>query len=81
MKIIAVAPKLLTIITCALAAFFVHAEGGNPDADAKLVGACAACHGKDGNSESPANPKLAGQGEKYLLKQLRDIQSLSLIHI
>lgn len=35
--------------------------------------ACGACHGADGNSASPF-PKLAGQGEKYLFKQLRDIR-------
>jgi cytochrome c553 len=34
---------------------------------------CSACHGVDGNSASPF-PKLAGQGEKYLFKQLRDIR-------
>lgn len=52
-------------------------------AQAQLVGdaaagkgmsvACGACHGADGNSASPF-PKLAGQGEKYLQKQLRDIR-------
>jgi cytochrome c553 len=31
---------------------------------------CAACHGADGNSGSPANPKLAGQHADYLYKQL-----------
>ncbi len=31
---------------------------------------CAACHGADGNSPSDMFPKLAGQGEAYLLKQL-----------
>ena len=31
---------------------------------------CAACHGADGNSTSPANPKLAGQHADYLYKQL-----------
>src|SRR6056300_751676 len=35
---------------------------------------CAACHGADGNSAAPTFPKLAGQGEKYLLKQLMDIR-------
>ena len=35
---------------------------------------CSACHGPDGNSAVPAFPKLAGQGEKYLLKQLKDIR-------
>ncbi len=36
---------------------------------------CAACHGADGNSPSGAFPKLAGLGEKYLLKQMRDIRA------
>lgn len=35
---------------------------------------CAACHGPDGNSAVPNFPKLAGLGEKYLLKQLTDIR-------
>jgi cytochrome c553 len=35
--------------------------------------ACGACHGADGNAAAPF-PKLAGQGEKYLFKQLRDIR-------
>lgn len=37
--------------------------------------ACAACHGAQGASAAPNFPNLAGIGEKYLLKQLRDIQS------
>ncbi len=36
---------------------------------------CAGCHGVDGNSLAPTFPKLAGQGEAYLLKQLRDFKS------
>ena len=35
---------------------------------------CAACHGADGNSAVPTFPKLAGQGQKYLYKQLKDIR-------
>lgn len=31
---------------------------------------CAACHGPDGNSPLPANPKIAGQFADYLAKQL-----------
>lgn len=31
---------------------------------------CAACHGADGNSAIPANPKLAQQHPVYLIKQL-----------
>jgi cytochrome c553 len=36
---------------------------------------CGACHGPDGNSMAPNFPKLAGQGNRYLLKQLNDIKS------
>jgi cytochrome c553 len=31
---------------------------------------CVACHGADGNSVAPANPKIAGQFSEYLHKQL-----------
>jgi len=50
-----------------------HAEG-NPQAGKDKVAVCGACHGMDGNSLAPNFPKLAGQGERYLLKQLRDIR-------
>ena len=33
------------------------------------------CQGPDGNSMAPNFPKLAGQGERYLDKQLHDIKS------
>jgi cytochrome c553 len=33
---------------------------------------CAACHGVDGNSTAPANPRLAQQHSDYLYKQLLD---------
>ena len=36
---------------------------------------CLACHGADGNSPLAINPKLAGQGQKYLVKQLKDFKS------
>ena len=36
---------------------------------------CASCHGVDGNSEIPMNPRLAGQSAKYLVKQLQDYKS------
>lgn len=37
--------------------------------------ACAACHGADGNSPTPANPKLAGQGAEYVEKQLHNFKA------
>jgi cytochrome c553 len=36
---------------------------------------CAGCHGVDGNSVVPTFPKLSGQGEKYLVKQINDIKT------
>lgn len=36
---------------------------------------CAACHGADGNSMVPNWPKLAGQHEQYLVRQLKLIKS------
>lgn len=39
--------------------------------------ACAACHGADGNSPTPANPKLAGQVAEYLEKQLHGYKAVS----
>jgi cytochrome c553 len=47
---------------------------GNADAGKAKAVACGACHGADGNSPAPTFPKLAGQGERYLLKQLKDIK-------
>ncbi len=37
--------------------------------------ACAGCHGEDGNSVNPEWPKLAGQGEAYIIKQLSDFKA------
>jgi len=54
----------------------VQAAGVKGDAaagEAKAV-TCGACHGVDGNSAVPTFPKLAGLGEKYLLKQMKDIR-------
>ena len=45
-------------------------EDGDALKGANMVAACAACHGTDGNSISPAWPTLAGQNQKYLLDQL-----------
>jgi cytochrome c553 len=51
------------------------AAAGDAKAGAAKVALCSACHGADGNSATPNFPKLAGQGEKYLLKQLSDIKA------
>ncbi|MCY1174912.1 Cytochrome c4 [compost metagenome] len=51
-----------------------HAAGDAAAGQAKAA-VCGACHGPDGNSMAPNFPKLAGQGERYLTKQLHDIKS------
>lgn len=48
---------------------------GDAEAGKGKVATCGACHGRDGNSGIAANPKLAGQGAKYLYKQMKDFQS------
>lgn len=36
---------------------------------------CVGCHGVDGNSPLPANPKLSGQHAGYIVKQLQNFKS------
>jgi cytochrome c553 len=43
--------------------------------EASFAAVCAACHAADGNSGTPANPKLAQQHPEYLLKQLQEYKS------
>ncbi len=51
-----------------------HAAGDAAAGKAKTA-VCAACHAADGNSAMANFPKLAGQNEKYLLKQMKEIKS------
>lgn len=50
------------------------AEAGYGDAQrgAQLAGTCAACHGLDGNAEADPSlyPRIAGQSERYVARQL-----------
>jgi len=48
---------------------------GDAKAGQAKAAVCGACHGIDGNSLAPNFPKLAGQGERYLLKQIHDIKA------
>jgi len=43
--------------------------------EARYTAVCAACHGADGNSGSPTNPKLSQQHPEYLVKQLQEFKS------
>ncbi|MCQ8104509.1 cytochrome c4 [Methylomonas sp. SURF-2] len=69
--------KLLTVsIALALATStgFVFAQG-NTGAGKEKAASCAGCHGEDGNSTMPGFPKLAGQHQGYLVKQLKAFKS------
>lgn len=49
---------------------------GDPEAGKSKVVTCGACHGQDGATPiDPTYPVLAGQNERYLLRQLQMIQS------
>lgn len=48
---------------------------GNAEAGKTKAAACAGCHGADGNSAIPTNPKLAGQHADYLAQALREYKS------
>lgn len=43
---------------------------GDAKAGATKAGACAACHGMDGNPVDPQYPRLAGMPERYIAEQL-----------
>jgi cytochrome c553 len=56
--------KLITITLVML--FTATAWAGDPAAGQQKSQVCAACHGVDGNSPIPMNPRLAGQYADYL---------------
>ena len=74
--------KLPVSLLCAAAAavlsFSAQAQSAKPDlakGAAAYGNVCVACHAADGNSSTPANPKLAGQHPEYLIKQLQEYKS------
>ena len=58
-------------LACALSPLAPAQAGGDPEAGKQKAVVCSACHGVDGNSINPLWPKLAGQHEAYLAKQIR----------
>lgn len=43
---------------------------GDAEAGAAKAAVCAACHGVDGNPSDPQYPRIAGQNERYIARQL-----------
>ena len=65
------------LLTLGITGVAFAAEGppkGVATAGQAKAAVCGACHGPDGNSPAPNFPKLAGQGERYLTKQMHDIK-------
>ncbi len=67
--------QLVTALTFSIFAFTCLADSGDPAVGKTLSATCAACHGVDGNSVNAEWPKLAGQHEAYIVKQLQDYKS------
>lgn len=65
--------SLLTLVSLAVLGS-VQAAGDAAAGKAKSV-TCAGCHGPDGNSVAPNFPKIAGQHESYLVKQLTEYKN------
>ncbi|BFI94771.1 MAG: hypothetical protein RSP_02810 [Rhodanobacter sp.] len=67
-------PAAATPATAAPAAEAAVKPGDAAAGQAKAA-ACGACHGMDGNSTDPQYPKLAGQSEQYIVRQLQNFKS------
>jgi cbb3-type cytochrome c oxidase subunit III len=75
-----IAPLLMAAALAAPALSFAAPEtaAAKPNlaaGEARFTAVCASCHGADGNSGAPVNPKLAQQHPEYLLKQLQEFKS------
>jgi cytochrome c553 len=76
-----IAPLLMVAALAAPAFSFAASEAPaakKPDlanGSAKFAAVCVACHGADGNSGTPVNPKLAQQHPEYVVKQLQEFKS------
>lgn len=67
--------KLLVSLLLTLGISGLAHAAGDAAAGQGKIAMCSACHNADGNSLLPNFPKLAGQGERYLFKQMQEIKS------
>ena len=69
-------PRILALVPALILAAGAAAWAkGDVERGKRLARECFACHGQDGYSPSPINPKIGGQHERYLflsLKEYRD---------
>ncbi|MDO9073667.1 MAG: c-type cytochrome [Rubrivivax sp.] len=61
--------------TLVLAALPLAAQADPTRAEEIVQGKCFICHGAEGESSSPAFPRLAGQNAGYVMRQLADYKS------
>jgi cytochrome c553 len=66
---------LISAVVAAASMTAVSAFAGDAAAGKSKSAVCAACHLADGNSVNPLWPKLAGQHEDYIVKQLKEFKS------
>lgn len=66
--------KNVAVLAALLLGLAGAAQAGDAAAGKDKAAACAACHAADGNSVNPIWPKLAGQSEGYIVKQLTEFQ-------
>lgn len=67
--------KLILVGLMFLYAVSGTALAGDAAAGKGKSAACGGCHGFDGNSPIPTYPKLAGQNEAYIVKQVKDFKA------
>ncbi|MCG7811865.1 cytochrome c, partial [Alteromonas sp. MCA-1] len=69
--------KLCLLVCMSLGLSATAMAEGDAEAGKAKSAVCAACHGPDGNSMIDMNPKIAGQHEKYIVKQLTEFKLAS----
>lgn len=68
--------KLMAAFVMIVGAVADVQAAGDPAVGEALSAVCSACHGAGGAAPIAGSfPKLAGQGERYLIKQISDIKS------
>jgi cytochrome c553 len=66
---------LISAVVVAASLATISAVAGDAAMGKSKSAVCAACHMADGNSVNPLWPKLAGQHEGYIVKQLKEFKS------
>ncbi|WP_040486888.1 c-type cytochrome [Idiomarina sp. A28L] len=75
MKKLAILCSLVLFASGAAMASGSESLNGDAEAGQEKSVTCAACHGQTGNSPTGDFPNIAGQGYKYLVKQLMDYRT------